>query len=183
MRPSLAMALAFAFAAIIGGVGFLGARLVFAPAPLVGEDSPWREAAWPFLRDGWPMGRAFRCDPAHCGEEVMVYTRVKAGMCDCVAGVADDEDMERVSDAGLVSQKIVPDGPGEARSLGGVNARIRQYRVEDGPALAVLAGGRNCNAFVAMATARNALTPKSMDAVRALLETPPVTRWIARQGG
>ncbi|NBV53799.1 MAG: hypothetical protein EBR83_09845 [Verrucomicrobia bacterium] len=84
--------------------------MAFAPAPIVDADSAWREAAWPFLRDAWPAGRAFRCDAAHCGEEVMVYARVKKGMCDCVAGVADDEDLERVSDAGL------PKGQFEAAS-------------------------------------------------------------------
>ena len=30
----------------------------------------WREIAWPFPRDGWPAGRAFRCDAAACGDEV-----------------------------------------------------------------------------------------------------------------
>jgi hypothetical protein len=183
MRPSLAMALAFAFAALVGGVGFLGARLVFEPAALVTADSAWSEAAWPFLRDAWPAGRAFRCDAAHCGEEVMVYARVKAGMCDCVAGIADDQDLERVSDAGLMAPRISAMGPGEERSLAGLKARMRIYRTEGGSALAVLAGGRNCNAFVAMATARHDLTPSSIDAVRRLLDTPALVRWIARQGG
>ena len=30
----------------------------------------WREIAWPFPRDGWPAGRAFRCDTALCGDEL-----------------------------------------------------------------------------------------------------------------
>ena len=164
-------------------MGFLVARMAFAPAPIVDADSAWREAAWPFLRDAWPAGRAFRCDAAHCGEEVMVYARVKKGMCDCVAGVADDEDLERVSDASLLSPRLTAEGPGEAVELGGLKTRLRRYRTEGGAALAVLAGGRNCNAFVAMATARHALSPQAMDSVRALISTPAMSRWVASQGG
>ena len=183
MRPGLVIACAFALAALVGGLGFLGARFALAPASLVEPGSVWRDAAWPFLRDGWPSGRAFRCDAAECGEEVMVYARVKKGMCDCVAGVADDEDLERVSDAALISQRFTPIGAGEAQPLAGMTARLRRYQLESGAALAVFAGGRNCNAFVAMASARHDLTPKALDAVRSLLEAPPMVRWVARQGG
>ena len=27
----------------------------------------WQEIAWPFPRDGWPAGKAFRCGAAACG--------------------------------------------------------------------------------------------------------------------
>jgi hypothetical protein len=183
MRPSLVMALALVLAALVGGVGFLLARVVFTPAPIVDPDSAWREAAWPFFRDAWPQGRAFRCDAAHCGEEVMVYARVKRGMCDCVAGVADDEDLERVSDAGLLTPRMTPEGSGEATDIAGLKTRLRHYRLEGGAALAVLAGGRNCNAFVAMATARHDLNPQAMEAVQGLLKTPAMSRWVGKQGG
>ena len=183
MRPVLAMSLAFAFAALVGGVGFLGARLLLVPAPLVEPDSFWREAAWPFLRDGWPKGRALRCDASHCGEEILVYARVKAGMCDCVAGVADDEDLERVSDATLVSPQIRPEAAGMQLGFAGLKGRLRLYRTEGGAALAVLAAGRNCNALVAMATARHQITPQSLESVRSLFETPLMARWIVEQGG
>ena len=183
MRPSLVMALALVLAAFIGGVGYLVARVVLTPAPIVDADSAWREAAWPFLRDAWPKGRAFRCDAAHCGEEVMVYARVKMGMCDCVAGVADDEDLERVSDASLLSPRMTAEGPGESSDLAGLKTRLRRYRTDGGAELAVLAGGRNCNAFVAMATARHALSPQAMGSVRALISTPAMGRWVASRGG
>ena len=113
----------------------------------------------------------------------MVYARVKMGMCDCVAGVADDEDLERVSDAILLSPRMTPEGPGEATELAGLKTRQRHYRMDGGGALAVLAGGRNCNAFVAMATARHDLSPQAMEAVRTLITTPGMSRWVAKQGG
>ncbi len=183
MRPSLVMALALALAVLVGSVGFFVARVIFAPAPIVDSDSVLREAAWPFLRDAWPAGRAFRCDAAHCGEEVMVYARVKMGMCDCVAGVADDEDLARVSDAALLTPRMTPEGPGESTEIAGLKTRMRHYRMEGGGALAVLAGGRNCNAFVAMATARHGLSPEAMEVVRALIGAPAMSRWVAKQGG
>jgi len=113
----------------------------------------------------------------------MVYARVKAGMCDCVAGVADDEDLARVSDAGLLTASMAAEGPGEATVVAGLRTRLRHYRMEGGGALAVLAGGRNCNAFVAMATARHGLAPEAMEAVRALISTPAMNRWVTQQGG
>jgi len=172
-----------ALAAPVGGVGYLAARLVFAPASLVEPGSIWRDAAWPFLRDGWPAGRALRCDAAHCGEEIMVYARVKAGMCDCVAGVADDDDLERVSDAALVSPRLTPEGDGVELRFAGLKGRLRHYRMEGGASLVVLAGGRNCNALVVMATARHTLAPEGLDSIGALFETAPMARWIGQQGG
>ena len=35
----------------------------------------WHEIAWPFPRDGWPAGRAFRCDADACGSAVELYVR------------------------------------------------------------------------------------------------------------
>jgi hypothetical protein len=113
----------------------------------------------------------------------MVYARVKMGMCDCVAGVADDDDLERVSDASLLAARMTPEGPGEALELAGLKTRLRLYRAEGGAAMAVLAGGRNCNAFVAMATARHRLGAEALDSVRALISTPAMSRWVASRGG
>jgi hypothetical protein len=50
----------------------------------------WREIAWPFPRDGWPAGKAFRCDTAACGHDVAIYVRPKMGFCNCDRGVAGE---------------------------------------------------------------------------------------------
>ena len=69
----------------------------------------WREIAWPFPRDGWPAGRAFRCDTASCGEEVELYVRPwVGGCCNCDSGVADDDEVDRVADLDLISDRFVP---------------------------------------------------------------------------
>ena len=52
----------------------------------------WQEISWPFPRDGWPAGRAFRC--VSCGERggIELYVRPKIGFCNCTTGVADDDE-------------------------------------------------------------------------------------------
>ena len=47
-------------------------------APRAGD---WQEIAWPFPRDGWPAGRAFRCG-------------------------ADDDEVDRVADLDLMSERF-----------------------------------------------------------------------------
>src|SRR6185312_14579499 len=54
----------------------------------------WREISWPFPRDGWPAGRAFRCES--CGG-IELYVRPKIGFCNCDTGVADDDEVDRVT--------------------------------------------------------------------------------------
>ncbi len=73
----------------------------------------WQEIAWPFPRDGWPAGKAFRCGAAACGGEVEVYVRPKIGFCNCDRGVADDDEVDRVADLDLMSEHFAPRAPGE----------------------------------------------------------------------
>src|SRR2546423_3211790 len=67
----------------------------------------WHEIAWPFPRDGWPAGRAFRCATETCGE-IEIYIRPKIGFCNCDRGVADDDEVDRVADLDLLSEQFVP---------------------------------------------------------------------------
>src|SRR6188768_1843497 len=70
----------------------------------------WTEAAWPFPVDQWGKGKAFRCKAADCGAEVNIYLRAKLGSCDCTTGVADDAELDRMSDFDLVGGKVTPLG-------------------------------------------------------------------------
>ena len=49
---------ALAFGALSG----VAAYQKVAPQAASGDDRRWREIAWPYPRDAWPAGRAFRCD-------------------------------------------------------------------------------------------------------------------------
>src|SRR5882757_396150 len=68
----------------------------------------WREIAWPFPRDGWPAGRAFRCAVDSCGDAIELYVRPKIGFCNCDSGVADDDEVDRVADLDLISARFDP---------------------------------------------------------------------------
>lgn len=112
----------------------------------------WREIGWPFLRDGWPAGRAFRCDA--CGA-VELYVRPKIGFCNCDSGVADDEEVDRVADLDLLSQRFTPLKPGDAVQIAEMRGRIRAYdlKMADGSAHAAIgiAVAHRCDLLVAVA--------------------------------
>src|SRR4051794_37568582 len=80
-------------------------------------DIGWQEVAWPFPRDGWPAGRAYRCNPAFCGEEINLYVRPKIGFCNCDSGVADDDEVDRVADLDLISERFIAVEPGRVVRL------------------------------------------------------------------
>src|SRR5665213_1862410 len=117
MRRGL-IALAFAMCVPAGIAGMLHAR---------SAADGWREIAWPYPRDGWPAGRAFRCAEEACGGEVEVYVRPKIGFCNCDSGVADDDEVDRVADLDLISQRFVPLRAGEVIEVAGMKGRIRAY--------------------------------------------------------
>src|SRR6266705_2510990 len=91
-----------AVAAALGG----GALALLAAKPPssggVAARPAWNEVEWPFLMDQWGKGKAFQCKVADCGVEVNLYLRAKIGFCNCTTGVADDEELDRVGDVGLL---------------------------------------------------------------------------------
>ena len=62
--------------------------------------------AWPFLPDEWGKGKASIAVPPTAGREVNLYIRAKIGFCNCTTGVADDAELERLSDFNLMGDKI-----------------------------------------------------------------------------
>jgi hypothetical protein len=89
----------------------------------------WAEVKWPFALDQWGLGRAFRCADADCGTEITVYLRAKIGFCNCATGVSDDDDLDRVGDLELFSDKFVGLADGEPINVGWMNGRSRLYHV------------------------------------------------------
>ncbi len=121
MRKLPLIALAVAMCTLSGVAAYVGAR----PAA-----AGWHEIAWPFPRDGWPAGRAFRCDVVSCGDEVELYVRPKIGFCNCDSGVADDDEVDRVADLDLISERFVALEPGRAVQVADMSGRIRNYRLQ-----------------------------------------------------
>src|ERR1700731_5442249 len=94
------------------------------------DTDAWREIAWPFPRDGWPAGRAFRCAAAACGNEVELYVRPKIGFCNCDSGVADDDEVDRVADLDLMSERFVPLEAGKVILVADIPGRLRSYHLD-----------------------------------------------------
>jgi hypothetical protein len=87
----------------------------------------WEEVKWPFLIDQWGTGRAFACNAADCGTEVKLYLRAKLGSCNCTTGVADDDDLDRMSDFDLVGGEVSPFGAGRPITIAWMKGRSRAY--------------------------------------------------------
>jgi len=145
------------------------------------EKGDWHEIAWPFPRDGWPAGKAFRCGTAACGGALELYLRPKMGFCNCDRGVTDDDEVDRVADLDLMSQHFAPLAPGDIVRLADLPGRIRTYdlKMPDGsPHIAVgVAVSRRCDLLVAVARGRGDASEVRRAAL-AFLATGEMTRWM-----
>jgi hypothetical protein len=171
-RKLLLTAFAIAVFTLFGVAAYVGAR----PAA-----AGWREIEWPFPRDGWPAGRAFHCAVASCGDEVELYVRPKIGFCNCDSGVADDDEVDRVADLDLISERFDPLEPGNAVRLAGMAGRTRQYDLHapDGARYAAvgIAVSRRCDLIVAAARGKGAAS-KIQRVALDFLGSEPMRRWI-----
>jgi hypothetical protein len=141
----------------------------------------WREIAWPFPRDGWPAGRAFRCATERCGDEIEMYVRPKAGFCNCDSGIADDDEVDRVTDLDLMSERFVALEPGKAIRIAGMPGRLRTYdlRMPDGSQHAAvgMAVSRRCDLLVAVAQGTGAVSGIQRVALD-FLGSSDMARWM-----
>jgi hypothetical protein len=142
----------------------------------------WQEIAWPFPRDGWPAGRAFRCATEFCGDEIEVYVRPKIGFCNCDSGVADDEEVDRVADLDLISARFAPLEPGRAIRIADMPGRLRSYDLQmaDGSRHAAvgIAVSRRCDLLVAVAQGKGAASGVQRVALD-FLASRDMVRWMA----
>src|SRR5437868_7242495 len=145
------------------------------------QKGEWQEIAWPFARDGWPAGKAFRCGAAACGGEVVLYVRPKMGFCNCDRGVADDDEDDRVADLDLMSEHFAPLAPGGLVRVADMTGRIRAYDLKMSDGLRHTAVGiavsRRCDLLVAVAHGKGD-APEVRRAALDFLGTREMTRWV-----
>src|SRR5258707_11488221 len=123
----LVLALAAGLAGVIA-VALIAPRPAGKPAGDASDVRPlWVEMRWPFPMDQWGTGRAFACQAAECGGEVKLYLRAKLGSCNCTTGVADDADLDRMSDFDLVGGEVSPLGAGRPITIAWMKGRSRAY--------------------------------------------------------
>jgi hypothetical protein len=173
MRRVLLIVFAAAICALPGVAGDQHAR---------SEIEGWQEIAWPFPRDGWPAGRAFRCTTEFCGDEIEVYVRPKIGFCNCDSGVADDEEVDRVADLDLISERFVPLEPGRVIRIADMPGRLRSYdlQMSDGARRAAvgIAVSRRCDLLVAVAQGKGT-APGIQRVALDFLASGDMARWMA----
>ena len=160
-------------ALVLVGTAFSSVAAVHFASPRAGIEAQWREIAWPFPRDGWPAGRAFRC--ASCGGDlggVELYVRPKIGFCNCTTGVADLD---------LISPQFKPREAGRAVRVAGLAGRARAYdlAMADGSRHAAvgIALSQRCDLLVAVA--QGAAAPGDLQRVTFdYLASHELRRWM-----
>jgi hypothetical protein len=141
----------------------------------------WSEIAWPFPRDGWPPGRAFHCAVKSCADDVEVYVRPKIGFCNCDSGVADDDEVDRVTDLDMISERFVPLEAGRVIKIADMPGRLRTYDLQlpDGSRHAAvgIAVSRRCDLLVAVARGKGGAASVQRAAL-AFLASNDMAQWM-----
>ncbi len=135
----------------------------------------------PFLADEWGKGKAFECKAADCGTEVNLFLRAKIGFCNCTTGVADDEELERLSDFNLVGNQLSAVGAGQPITVAWMKGRSRAYAIVSSnrsrkSALSVAFNDR-CDAIVATVVLGNDRPAIMEPGVIEFLNGSTVLRW------
>src|SRR5438477_8964771 len=176
-RTVIQASLAGGLLAALAGLAEIGKwRTALGPT----DGAGWRPIDWPFPRDGWPPGRAWR---QRDGTEV--YIRPKLGFCgNCDTGVVTDEEVDRVTDIDLLDEKFAPLKEGSRVRITDLLGRARLYRLKlkDGkPRLAEgIAVSYKCDLVVAIVLGQIDDEPTRKFA-HAFLESNKVQVWVNQQ--
>jgi hypothetical protein len=141
----------------------------------------WTETAWPFLLDAWGPGRAFRCEASACGTAVTLTIRPKVGFCNCSIGVADDDEIDRVGDVVLISDRYHPLASGKPVAVGDMRGRSRGFETGATGQRAYALGvalAKKCDAVVALVAGNQPISPTVERSALAFLASDQVTRWV-----
>jgi hypothetical protein len=117
-----------------------------------------------------------------------LYVRPKIGFCNCDSGVAHDDEVDRVADLDLVSDRFVPRAAGQVVQLDGMSGRSRSYdlRMADGSKRRAVgfALSRRCDLMVAVVQGEGSAASAQRAALD-FLGTDPMAHWMmsALDGG
>jgi hypothetical protein len=156
--------------------GFAASLLIAGGFALSGKTG-WQETAWPFGRDAFPPGKAFR------SADLRLYVRPKLGFCgNCETGVVEDSEVDRVTDVDLLDVNFTPVDDGKPVRIGGLNGRARLYRVKapnGRPALAeALAVSTNCDLVVALIVGDQIADAVVRRSAHDFIESDAVQTWL-----
>lgn len=168
---------------LVAAVVFYGPSLTATlSADRAAEKSGWSAIRWPFPVDAWPQGRAFHCGVEECGMEVNFYIRPKIGFCDCYRGVSDDDEIDRVGDLVVLSERYTPLAAGTAVELGDIRGRARHFAVNapnQAKRYAIgIALSRQCDAIVATVVGDSPISGRAEESAFKLLNSQVIKNWI-----
>jgi hypothetical protein len=153
------------------------------PAPVEQARAIWIETKWPFLMDQWGEGKSFQCKAAECGSELNLHIRAKVGFCSTATGIADDDELERLSDFDFMNGRAIALTRGHEIDVAGMKGRIRAYETVNSvhsPTYAVsVAFNNNSDALVATVVF-NGGSPAAMEPVIIqFLNGRTIQRWVS----
>jgi hypothetical protein len=177
-----------AIAAVAAGFGAAAALLFLLVAGppktgLAASTRPvWVETKWPFPMDQWGEGRAFQCNAADCGSDLRLYIRAKIGFCSSTIGVADDTELERLSDFDFMKGAVARGG-GHEIAVAWMKGRLRTYAITGARTTATsIAYNNDSDALIATVVADGA-EPAAEPIVIAFLSGEPMRRWVTKTLG
>ena len=153
-----------------------------------GQTEPiWIETKWPFLMDQWGEGRSFQCKAADCGTELNLYIRAKVGFCSSTTGVADDNELERLSDFDFMKGQATALAGSHEIDIAGMKGRLREYAIS-GPILSqtyavAVAFNSNSDALVATVTLKGGPPAAMEPVILKFLNGETIQRWVTRTLG
>ena len=165
---------------MMAGLAGLAAFAHWYPIPDREEQATgWRRIAWPFPRDAFPAGRAWRRD------DTEVYVRPKLGFCaNCDTGVVTDEEVDRVTDVDLLDERFAPAREGSRIRITDLVGRARLYRFKLRNGAQQLAEGiavaYKCDLIVAV-VAGNVADEAIRKSAHRFLESNTVQVWLNQQ--
>ena len=147
--------------------------------PSFSKDVPWRLIAWPFPRDAWLPGQAWRRGALE------VYVRPKIGFCgNCETGVVTDEEVDRVTDIDLLDERFTPVREGSRIRITDLvgRARLYKYKLKNGAQRFAegIAVSYKCDLVVAVIVG-NVTDEKERKSAHRFLESNTVQVWVNQQ--
>ena len=181
-RTVIAVIAGLGLGALAGASAFFGWPALVQSKALAPPSHPrFGEVRWPFPTDEWGQGKAFHCSAADCGTEVSLYIRAKIGFCNCLTGVSDDNELDRLTDFTMMGERISVLEPGREISIAWMKGRSRRYAVMEpyrapNSALAIAFNDR-CDAIVATAVVGHDQPEMVEASVIDFLNSEVVVRW------
>jgi hypothetical protein len=150
-------------------------------------DSIWTETKWPFLMDQWGEGRSFQCNAADCGAELNFYIRAKIGFCSSTTGVADDNELDRLSDFDFMKGRATALGIGREIDIAGMKGRLRTYAIASSILSQTyafsVAFNNNSDALVATVTVKDGPPATVEPVIIQFLNGEVIQRWVTHTLG